>query len=286
MTAKKQMAVFAHNEAQNILLCLESIKRASTVMPVECFVLANGCTDQTSELVGAYSQANRFVKLVQIDTGDKANAWNEYVYKISNADGTNFFVDGDVEISEDSLALLEKQLEQHPLANAAAAVPANCGRTARSLRTVLVQEGGFAGNLYALSGIFLQTIRKTQLRLPVGLIGDDSLIAALARWNLDPHKGWDMTRIIVCERAEFKYRSLSVLSPDDLIAQYNRKIRYSLRHFQNQMLRQLLKSKGIGAVPRSVEELYKAYAYGLKISWRGLDTLFDWIALRKILKSC
>ena len=40
-------------------------------------------------------------------------------------------------------------------------------------------------------------------RLPFGLIGDDSLVGALAYWDLDPKAGWDTRRIVVCNDAEF-----------------------------------------------------------------------------------
>jgi len=47
------------------------------------------------------------------------------------------------------------------------------------------------------------------------------------------------------------------------------------------MIRAHLKA-GEGVMPSNVDELYRGYASMLRLKWRGVDTWFDYIALRKI----
>ncbi|MGE5027573.1 MAG: glycosyltransferase, partial [Betaproteobacteria bacterium] len=73
------VAIFAHNEAEHILACLESLAPAAPGMRLECFVLANACTDETGPLVMKYAAEHPGIHLVSIKVGDKSNAWNVYV---------------------------------------------------------------------------------------------------------------------------------------------------------------------------------------------------------------
>lgn len=80
VSAPWPVAVFAHNEARNIVACLDSLQAASAVPPT-CHVLANACTDATESLVRNYARTHPGVHLVSIAVGDKANAWNVYVHE-------------------------------------------------------------------------------------------------------------------------------------------------------------------------------------------------------------
>ena len=50
------------------------------------------------------------------------------------------------------------------------------------------------------------------------------------------------------------------------------------------MLVPILTQHGIGAMPAHVIEMYGAAGAGCKLRWSGLNTIFDWIALRRINK--
>ena len=274
------VAVFAHNEAPRIEGCLDSVRLAAPGREVRAFVLANGCTDETARVVERYAERNPWVRLVEIELGDKANAWNHFVHELDLPECTAVFMDGDVTAGAESFLWLESALAEAPSANAAAAVPAT-GRNRSSFTDLVVRDRGIAGNLYALPGHFLQRIRALGIRLPVGLIGDDSFLGALAKWDLDPRGTWDDSRIVPVLRAHFRFESLDPLSPRDIRVYWKRRIRYSLRYFQIVMLREILTTQGIEALPRSVEFLYRE-SVPQRLRWRGLDTLFDWIALRRI----
>ena len=119
-----------------------------------------------------------------IKIGDKSNAWNEYVHRLSGEATTHFFVDGDVFLSKDALGVLHRGLAGTPDANASTGVPGN-GRNSGNWSALITRDHGIAGNLYALRGTFVDRIRKANIRLPTGLIGDDSWVGAYVLFDLD-----------------------------------------------------------------------------------------------------
>ena len=278
---KRVIVIFAHNEARNIISCLKSIKKAMRGGD-ECYVLNNGSSDDTGAIVDEFSKENSFCKLITIEIGDKANAWNVFCHELNISASLFIFLDGDCTVSPNSFDALESCIRKNPCANAAAGLPDE--HVSRKNREEILLNGGLAGNLYALSPDFMQRIRNDNVHLPIGLIGDDSLIGALAYWDLDPKTSWDKAKIINCEDACFSYTRLSLFSLADIRLYWRRKIRYSLRHYQTMLMKAPLKSQGLKAIPQNIEDLYGDSASQLKLAWRGLDTWFDYLALRKIKK--
>ncbi|THB74503.1 MAG: glycosyltransferase family 2 protein [Gammaproteobacteria bacterium] len=280
-TTNRAIAIFAHNEESRILNCLNSVKDA-IVDGDKCFVLNNGSKDDTGKIVADYSKHNPFCELVEIEYGDKSNAWNHFVHKVGCEARMYIFLDGDCEVLPNSLSELEKALSENPQANAIAAVPTIS--VSKKNREEMLSIGGLAGNLYALSADFINRIRASSFKIPVGLIGDDSFIGNYAYRDLKPENSWDKNLIVVCEKAEFTYIPLSILSYDDMSFYYRRKIRYSLRRIQNLLLKKAVNEKGISGLPERIEEVYGLYPSELKLSWRGIDTWFDLLAIRRIKK--
>jgi glycosyltransferase involved in cell wall biosynthesis len=277
------IAVFAHNESQNITACLESVKRAIKVGD-SCYVLNNGSSDNTGTLVNEFIKTNSFCNLIAIEMGDKANAWNVFVHELNITASLFCFLDGDCVITPNSIDALEKCSKDNPFANAVAALPHE--QTSKKNREEMLRDGGLAGNLYALSRNFVDRIRSNNIRLPLGLIGDDSLIGALIYWDLNPTENdWDKRRIAPCEEATFSYEPLSIFSSRDIKLYYRRKLRYSLRHFQMMLFKPLLKEQGLAGIPQHIDDLYVNYTDQLKLAWRWTDTWFDYFALRQIKKT-
>lgn len=276
------IAVFAHNEARKILACLDSVIK--NIRPGDqCVVLNNGSTDTTYKLVEEFSKRHDFCKLVDIEVGDKANAWNVFIHETRIKSDLFCFLDGDCEMLPGSLDAMEKCMGDHPGANAVAAIPADA--TGEAFRKEMLSDGGLAGNLYALSNGFVERFRKTNTRLPLGLIGDDSLVGALAYWDLSPKNNWDPTRIVLCAGARFLYTPLSFFSWHDIRLYYRRKIRYSMRHIQTGLLKKPLKRDGLAGIPRDIDDLYASRKSDIRLTWRGLNTWFDWLAIRHIKAS-
>jgi glycosyltransferase involved in cell wall biosynthesis len=276
-------AVFAHNEKKNLIACLESIDGSELAKDLDVFVLANGCSDGTEELVRRYARLHDNVHLVEIQKGDKANAWNIFVHEYAPNAQTYFFIDGDVCVDQGALKLLSIALSNNPIAHIASAVPGS-GRNREIQAHELVETRGVHGNLYAIRGLFLNEIRKKKIRLPIGFVREDGLIGALAKWDLAPDKNkWNQERIVPIIDAMFLFDSLRPLNHHDIFKYLKRRVRYSIGHMETAMLRIQLKRFGLSGIPTDVKELYSMVEVP-PLQWRGLNTLFDWAAIRKIKK--
>jgi hypothetical protein len=271
------VAVFAHNEEGHILGCLARLAQPG----VRPYVLVNGCTDRTEEIVAGFAKHTGDVELVSIAFGDKANAWNVFVHEAAPEAGVYFFVDGDITIEPGALGALAHTLREHPEANAAAAVPRS-GRSRAWMTKLVVSDRLLMGALYALSGTFVQQIRRSGARIPVGYIGEDGWVTSMAKWNGDPRNTWDETRVEPCPQAGYTYRSFSPGVPSDWRKYWNRRVRYSLRHFQHLLLRNTLAEGGLEAMPATVQDLYERRRDVASLRIRPGEFVFDWLALRQI----
>ncbi len=271
------LAVFAHNESGRIRSALESIVQAAAGRDVEVWVLANGCTDSTTEEVRACATLLPNLWMAEIDIADKANAWNVYVHELitpERAAGieTYFFMDGDVTLEPAALALLASSLNDVPTAKAAGGMPAT-GRDRASWRARMVSNGTLAGNLYALRASFVRTVREKKVRVPVGLVFEDSLVSWLVATQLGETRtvGRD-PQCIFCANAEFSFRSLSLRRPADYPFYMRRKWRYTCGGLQLEMLVNALRAQGLAAMPAHVHDLYVTGPLPSRVRWVGLDT--------------
>jgi glycosyltransferase involved in cell wall biosynthesis len=80
---KWSATIFAHNEASNIIRCLESVLSQSDEASFPIYVLANGCTDNTAQVVKSMTLEHPSIQLIVINKPDKANAWNQYTHHIA-----------------------------------------------------------------------------------------------------------------------------------------------------------------------------------------------------------
>lgn len=275
------VAVFAHNEARNIVACLDSLQAAST-HPIACYVLANACRDRTEDLVRDYASRHANVQLVSIALGDKANAWNVFVHEVAPQGAARyFFIDGDVRATPGALDALDQALEREPGANGASALPCS-GRGVEAFRRDMLTDHGVAGNLYGLRGDFVERIRSRAIRMPIGTIGEDALMGAMLKWDLRGDIRWDDCKVAVAETAGFEFDSVSPWLPREWKKYFRRRVRYSVRGYQNRMLGRAIQPGGFEALPQHVRDLYPRYPELLTLGWRGADTLFDWLAIREI----
>lgn len=277
------IAVFAHNEADHIVASLRSIVAATTDPQNICiYVLNNGSKDNTSAVVREFMErAGARVELVDLSVGDKANAWNHFVHEI-RADAKYFgFVDGDVTLAPGALDELQNALLQQPAAHLATGVPYS-GRSREKQLAQLQQAGGVQGNLYAATAGFIDAVRLANIRMPIGFVREDGLVSAFAMFDLHPEAGtWDKSRVAVAHKAGFIFPSLRWWSCSDIGLYWRRRIRYSVGHFEFQMLRPLIRHRGLSAMPQDISTLYASGPLP-RLRWRGSNTFFDWIALCRI----
>jgi glycosyltransferase involved in cell wall biosynthesis len=276
-----QVAVFAHNEARNIIACLDSLQAAAT-HPIECHVLANACSDRTEALVREYATRHPNVHLLLITLGDKANAWNVFVHEVALRGASHyFFIDGDVRATPGALDEMAAVLTQHPQANGVSALPKS-GRGVAAFQRDMLKDNGVAGNLYGLRGAFVEHIRLQMIHMPIGTIGEDALMGAMLKWDLRGDSRWDNSKVVVARDAGFEFDSVSFWLPREWKKYYRRRVRYSVRGYQNKMLGRAIQPAGFEALPQQVRDLYPRYPELLELEWRGLNTVFDWLAIREI----
>lgn len=279
--------VLAHNEERSIAVCLDSILAAEPERRFEVYVIANGCTDRTEDIVREYSRLHPEVHLVSLVLGDKCNAWNVYVHETVPALCAGreiyFFMNGDARALPGCFTAMDRALEMEPHANAASTGPAS-GRNARRARQELLDRHGLYANLYALRGSFVERLRALSVRMPLNFEGDDGLLGALVKWDLAPGRNpLDDRRIAPCAEAGFEFDSMSPLRPADWKAYWKRMIRYGRQKYEFQLLGPRLRERGIAGLPADITELYPQSA-ALRLKWEGAYTLTNWIALRRMRK--
>lgn len=277
--------VLAHNEERQIVQCLDSLFDGEPRRDLEVYVMANGCTDRTEALTLEYAKRRPGVKLVSIELGDKNNAWNVFVHDTVKARCPGrpvyFFMDGDARIVPGSLTVMAAALRETPHAHAASAPPAS-GRSMAHDRKELLEVRGLVANLYALRGEFVASLQDKGVRLPLRLEGDDGLLGALIKWDLDPKRGeWDDQRIVPCADAGFAFESVNMAEWAAWRGYWRRAVRYGRRHYEFQLLGPRLKRDGLPGLPADITEIYGGAA-SLKPRVQGLFTLSNWVALRQM----
>jgi hypothetical protein len=189
---------------------------------------------------GAFSCGASSLRIWSAIAGDKAHAWNQYVHHIWPGSETAFFLDGYAEARPDAFAVLSRRLAEKPDALGATGVPSS-GRSAARQRALMLREGGFHGNMHALCGKALHTMRDKGIRLPLGLYRTDSLIGAALLYKLAPEESrWDTTRVIVAADATWDVPGLSALTLKNVVSQAKRKLRQAQGDLENRAVREHL----------------------------------------------
>lgn len=269
------IAILAHNEEQRIGACLASL--AALPEGTAVHVVVNGSSDRTAQLARAAGRAGVLVH--EYAEGGKARSWNRFLFdELGAFSPVHVFVDGDAEVAPGSVEALAAALADTPHANAASAVPLN-GRNAASYRRDLIAGHGLFGDLYALRGDFLARMKARAIRLPVDLVGDDSLVGALAKTDLAAETAWDDQRIVPVPEAGFLCEPVS-LSPASLALQYRRMVSYSVRHFQNLIVSALMRAEGPAALPERMADLYAEWLP--RFAPRPRHWWFDQLALGRM----
>lgn len=276
------VAVLAHNEERRIAACLESLPLDDAGIAVH--VIANGSTDRTAEIARNVARGRATVH--EWAQGGKSRSWNRLMLDTPGIEADCYvFVDGDAQILPGSVEALAALLAANRTANAAAGLPCN-GRGAERYRAQLIASHGMFGDLYALSGDFVARLRASGIRLPEDLIGDDSLIGALAKTDLGSEDDWREDRLLPCPQAGFLCEPAARLSLAAMRLQYRRMINYSVRAFQNRIVTDIMRGTGPKGLPRRLAELYPPWLARFRPRRHPLWWWFDRQALRRIRAAC
>lgn len=249
------VAVLAHNEAERIEGSLRALANAGLGPDDVVHVLVNGSTDATAEIVAGVAARDRRFHLHQLPYGDKSHTWNTYVYRIAAEDRRHVFLDGDVRPAARAIIELMSTLEQHPEALAASALPRG-GRRSQSWAGKILAHHGLPGNLYALRETTVARLKAERFHLPVGFVGDDTMLRWILLRGLSPKATVDKHRIRPAPGAFFEYESFPLGSAAGLRALYKRQRRYSRRDLETALLIDRLSAQGYRGLPRYASELY------------------------------
>jgi hypothetical protein len=159
--------------------------------------------------------------------------------------------------------------------------PPASGRNMVHDREELLRERGLVANLYALRGAFVKRCQDLGVRIPLKLEGDDGLVGALVRWDLDPTKPMNPRLIAPCADAGFFFESFSISRFSQWMAYWKRMVRYGRRRYEFAILGPRLAAGGLAAMPRDIREIY-GDAEKLSLKWDGIYTVNNWFALREM----
>jgi glycosyltransferase involved in cell wall biosynthesis len=279
--SRAQVAIFAHQEERRIAGCINSLPLQSEAF--EFHLLINGTTDRTAAIArGLTGHLPRF-QIHDLPEGGKARTWNHFVDHVFDPSApTVLFVDGDAEVLPGALEAMLTTLAANPNANGVNALPV-AGRAQDAYRQQMLNDHGLFGALYGLSGDFLNRMKASTIRLPLDLVGDDGLIAALAKTDLRGESHWDKTRVANCPAAQFRFEETDWRIPATWRLQWRRMINYSVRRYQNKIISGIMRGPGPAALPSSMRETYATHRHLFDI--RPSHAPFDWLAKRRIARA-
>ncbi len=252
------VTVFAGSEGDRIEGCLRSLDAGLGPRAPHWTVVVNGARDDTA------ARARRVVselgwssaEIAEIAWGDKANAWNQYVYGLRRPARWHLFVDGYLALSPDGLAQMASRLEAATGYRAATGVPNGENPGSRHMRHFVRTHGGILGGLHALRGDLLAEVVERRLLIPWGLYRGDGLIGSFACHDLDPIRNpWDRDRVLVCDEARWYGRRTNPLSLGDWRRHARRMVRQAQGRMENRAIRSVIFEAGYEGLPASAPEL-------------------------------
>ncbi len=236
--------------------------------PTHVDVLVNGNLELAAAMVQQLPQLKPpngisvQLRLWQIALGDKANAINTYLHDIWPEADTTYFVDGYVRPHTNAMAHLHRALAASPQHLAASAVP-SMGRSAEALAQRMAQVGGLHGNLHAITGTAMRSMREQGFRLPVGLYRTDSTMGAALAFGLAPERqGWNMAgHILTVPSASWDLDVAPLWQPGMLRTRWNRRLRQAQGDIENWAVRFWfsISKRPLGTLPATVQQLVQTW---------------------------
>jgi hypothetical protein len=273
-----RVCILARNEERRIATCLSSLPLDDPRM--DFHVVVNGSHDHTALFARMHGGGR--VTVHDWPEGGKARSWNRFVFDLGLAPARAWvFVDGDAEVLAGSIDALVSALNRTSDVNAASALPWN-GRRSSFYQSEIIRTSGLFGDLYALSGDFVERMRGRDIRLPEDLISDDGLLATLAKTNLVDHGSWQDRRVVACTEAGFICEPVRWASWAGWKMQFRRMVNYAERRFQDQIIQSFITADGPLRLPRELSPLYHEWVGRFEprntLPW----WLFDRLAMRRI----
>lgn len=227
-----KICVVAHNEQDRIIESLVHIANAIhySQHTYQVHIVANGCRDYTVPLCQEFCRQNAAnFTLHELELGDKANAWNYFTYTVNVENQLAIYIDGDCFISINALEDMLKTYDQNNQVNSISGYPATMGRGSLNWRKNLIEHGETPGNFYALTPQFIKRIKNINFKLPIGLIGDDSVLSWVCGNDLSIKNERRKENFAHSINSLFYYERLVPNSLKNIKSYLRRLDRYSLR---------------------------------------------------------
>ncbi len=282
--SRYSVVIFAHNLSGIIYSCIKSVLNNSSDANLSLYILANGCTDSTEDIVRSLQKEHPNIHLVSIPLADKANAWNYYVHKLAPDAALHFFIDGDVIVEPNALSAIATTMDMNSEIIAVGGVPV-VGRDQLDIIERMISLGRVSGGLYALRDSFLRLLHQNDVKIPIGFIGEDFLVSALVKDMMNFQGIYIPSPLLQIERqAGFSFRQLSPMRMGDYQSYFCRLVRYRIRDYQLSMLMKHVMADSTHSMPVTVEQMYKQTPLLPRYYWRGKTTIIDWVAVFNIRK--
>ena len=236
------VAIFSARESVDTLVgSVKAAVRACGQVVAVVDVLVNGNPGLAKALLPYLAEMNDVapsctVRLWFIPMGDKGHAWNQFLHQIQLRAAVTFFIDGYVAVRDNAFLFLAGGLQKTPDAVAASGLPSS-GRSAGALRARMMQHGGLHGNLFAVPRKTLSTLAERGFCLPLGIYRNDSLLATVFNYNLNPADNQvDIRRIVM--QADATWDVLEHASPlwKKILTHLKRKVRQGQGDLENYAL--------------------------------------------------
>jgi glycosyltransferase involved in cell wall biosynthesis len=273
--------MFAHNEEKHIADSISSVLDSVDVNFNKLYVIANGCKDNTSSEIVKLQLAvsHDKISLIELELGDKCNAWNHYVHNIADGSPVHFFVDADVQFVPSTFGKLSQCLVNAKGANAAAGLPFS-GRNQQQYLNMVKQGRCLFGNCYALKREFIETIRQKSFYLPIGLGWIDSAITKIVNRDLEDIPNPKEGRIVYDLESGYHFDSLSLFSKADRQLYVNRIIRYRLGKHQEKHLEKC----SFLSWPRVLDKINASVLKDIRANAKWFNILDRYFVVKRIVK--
>jgi glycosyltransferase involved in cell wall biosynthesis len=257
------LAVFAYNEGKLIERAINSVLEGlQPGYEIDIRVLVNGATDDTLAIARAFAQRDARVHAIDICVGDKCNAWNVMVHELAPEADAHVFMDGDCWASPNAVEHIVSRLRETGTCGVAG-LPLSV-KAGSALDMNVRQDGWVLGPLYAVSAGHMAHLRAQDIRLPIGLFGNDHMITRFLRADGE-FLNESPDHVTVCEGAGFHWDRVSPFRYSQLRAYFKQQRRYRLRTFQLERLEEF----ALRTLPATMDDINLAVLDDIK-NKRGL----------------
>lgn len=270
------LAIFSSRESSAELA--KTIDSAIAAAPVNSVIdiLINGNPALSRAIVSHLSkddlQPCHTIRVWHIPAADKANAWNQHIHSICDLDRDCFYIDGYVQLKRDAITKIQETLASHPGALGSSGAPST-GWSAKAITATMKADGGFHGNLCAITANALAQMRKAGIRIPIGMYRVDALMGAFLSFGLaNTNRRWSpKEHVPVTLDATWHCRSKKWYSLQDINAWLSRRERQIRGKVENAAIKQLLVHEGIRLedIPRDVAQLSRNWVNSKQFSQHG-----------------